>query len=404
MSTLKKIDRLLRDSILFIYDLLKFIPLKAVDSILSYSASGEFSKEIFLIKLDEIGDYILFRNFLPFIKGSEKHSDYKVVLCGNIAWKNLAENLDANYVDEFIWLDKKKFSTNFVYRYKFLKMIAARNSLISINCSYSRSFYIDDAIIHAIKIAKKIGFKTDLSNSYKWQIKFSNSYYNELINSEEERFDFYKNRILFTRLLQAPTPIAKPVITYENNHPNFRIDGNYAIFFIGGRLSYKRWSLNNFIKLGEYLIQNYNLKIVLAGSFSEKNINEKFLSKIKTRELVVDLTGKTTLLDLIKILGDAKLLVSNDTGIVHVAASINTPTTVLANGTHLGRFLPYPDDINNKIKVIYPLEIMALIEKKDFSNKNLIYRSLYDINSIRLETVMEEVDKILLSTKNDKYL
>jgi len=339
MNPLRKIDRRTRDFILFIFDLIKFIPLKLVEPSVSSTVANQFTKEILLIKLDEIGDYFLFRNFLAYIKQSELFKDFKVTICGNSVWKNLAENLDVNFVDEFIWLNKGEFSTNLLYRYKFLKMISSRNPIISINCSYSRSFYLDDTVIYSIKSKRKIGFNTDLSNSYRWQIRKSDYYYNELINSEKERFDFYKNKILFTKVLQMHLPIERPEIKLESIQSNLNIDTNYVMFFVGGRLNYKRWKLNNFVKLGEYLIQNYKLKIALIGSISEQKINEKFISNIKMHEQVINLTGKTTFVELLKLLKDTKLLISNDTGIVHAAASLNVPTVVLANGTHFGRFL-----------------------------------------------------------------
>ncbi len=78
-----------------------------------------------IIRFDAIGDYILFRNFIEVLKKSEKYRDYKITLLGNNAWKSLSKELDSEFVDEFIWLDRNKFHKDFLYRYKKLKEITA---------------------------------------------------------------------------------------------------------------------------------------------------------------------------------------------------------------------------------------------------------------------------------------
>ncbi len=55
-----------------------------------------------LVRLDLIGDYILFRNFIEIIRKSQKYSNYRIVFCGNIIYRDLAESLEASFIDEFI--------------------------------------------------------------------------------------------------------------------------------------------------------------------------------------------------------------------------------------------------------------------------------------------------------------
>ena len=79
------------------------------DQFFSYYAWKPFSgksKNILILKTDAIGDYLLFRNFLEEITGLYRPKGYKIVLGGNIVWKELALQLDAGFADEFIWLDR----------------------------------------------------------------------------------------------------------------------------------------------------------------------------------------------------------------------------------------------------------------------------------------------------------
>jgi ADP-heptose:LPS heptosyltransferase len=51
--------------------------------------------------------------------------------------------------------------------------------------------------------------------------------------------------------------------------------------------------------------------------------------------------GSTTLLGLATLLQRARLVVSNETSAVHLAAAVGTPSVCILGGGHFGRFLPY---------------------------------------------------------------
>ena len=75
-----------------------------------YTGKREIIKNTLLItRLDSIGDYVLFRNYLAFLKQSKKYKDYSITLCGNIIWKDIAESFDSDVVNDFIWINRKKF-------------------------------------------------------------------------------------------------------------------------------------------------------------------------------------------------------------------------------------------------------------------------------------------------------
>jgi ADP-heptose:LPS heptosyltransferase len=388
-----KPDRIIRDFLLFIFDLLKYLPYKFIQPV--HVPQGEPQKDIFIIKTDEIGDYVLFRNFLPFIKNNKRYGNYKIILCGNNIFKNLAENLDKDYVDEFIWLNKKKFINNLRYRNDQLKFLSSRNPEILVNCCYSRSFYIDDEIALKVPASKKIAFKTDLSNSYKWQIKLSNKYYSNLIDINGEVFDFKKNRSFLEKLFNIKIDLSRPEISINKLPDAQGQNKNYAVLYAGGKRNYKKWDLNYFIKIGDFIVEKYDLNIFLVGTESEAKDNLEIYSGIKNKNKVTDLTGKTSLISLTSLISKAKLLIANDSGIVHLAASVKTKTIVILNGTQFGRFLPYPADTCIEISALYPAEIMKNINDKNSLYEKFKYRSTLDINSVLPEQVENEIDKVI---------
>ena len=71
-----------------------------------------------------------------------------------------------------------------------------------------------------------------------------------------------------------------------------------------------------------------DLKICLVGSKSEQKYTEEIVSQI-SNEKVINTAGTTSLDGLIELISNAKLMVSNDTGPMHIAFSSSTPVICL---------------------------------------------------------------------------
>ncbi len=129
---------------------------------IAYNKQSISEKSILLIRLDAIGDYILFRNFIEIIKKNEKYKDYKITLLGNEVWKEIAQKLDSEFIDDFIWLNRRKFNKNLIYRYRKLKEIIKKGYEIVVNPTYSREFYYSDIIVKVLTAKEKIGSEGSL--------------------------------------------------------------------------------------------------------------------------------------------------------------------------------------------------------------------------------------------------
>jgi len=350
-----------------------------------------------MIKLDEIGDYILFRNFIKIIRESKKFNDYKITLLGNEVWKEITEAFDKNFVDDFIWMDKKKFLNNLFYRRSFLKKVTGMNFGIALNFHISRNIYLDDAVIRAVNANNKIGHRTSLTNMFGWQRRISDSYYTKLVDIEEVVFEFEKNKKFLESLLSEKINLAVPYLDVEVIDRKNIIKKNDVVLFIGSKRAYYRWAIENFVRIAEHIVKKYNSNILLIGSADDiKYANEfKSLCESSIVQNIVDLTGKTSLLESIKAISKAKLTISNDSGIAHISAATGTPTIVLLNGSRFGRFFPYPENSSVKVIPIYPPILDTY--KINFSEfvREYEYKSKLDINSITPERVTKEIDNFL---------
>ena len=479
---------------------------------------SEKSKSLIIFRHDGIGDYVLFRNFLEVLKKSPRFASYKITLLGNAAWKDLAKFLDKDYIDEFIWLDKKRFTADFFYRYKKFKEITAVKYDILIH-PFSREFFnADNDLAFLIKADKKIGSIRLPRFTKPYKNKILEKIYNELIpDIENVRFEFYKNKNFFEKLLPetatgkinaeislnrpfinlparqaaatvsavpapvsaadltstsispasassyaAPIPVSAaasapaPALSEENGlKSKLGISTPYAAFFIGASVKHRKWPPEYFAETARYLHTKYGFHIVLCGGKSELNdaaeFKKHFPSDLADNASFTDAVGKISLIELLYIVKDASLVISNETMAPHIAMALANASTVktiksnyfdknstLTDLTYqtafttsapdapympagfpsptsapalkpavivistgeasYGHFVPYPEEIgNNNYAAVFHPYIEQNLKEYDYITSTLGrgYDDRFDISEITVKAVLDKIDEIM---------
>lgn len=101
----------------------------------------------------------------------------------------------------------------------------------------------------------------------------------------------------------------------------------------------KSWALDRFADLIAGIQNRFEGAIVLTGSSSELELGNELQKLIKPR--VVDLIGKTTILQLGALIERCGLYLTCDSGPMHIAAAVGTPTIALFGPTDPLRHRPY---------------------------------------------------------------
>jgi histidinol-phosphate phosphatase family protein len=89
----------------------------------------------------------------------------------------------------------------------------------------------------------------------------------------------------------------------------------------------RKYPLESWAAIGRLLIKELNCKLMLTGTASEKNYVDKLQSLIGPD--AISMAGKLNLGEFIALINHAPLLISVNTGSVHIAAAVNTPVIVL---------------------------------------------------------------------------
>lgn len=103
----------------------------------------------------------------------------------------------------------------------------------------------------------------------------------------------------------------------------------------------KRWPSSHFAALAERLMRA-GARVWLFGSPNDAAVGDEIASAAPSA--VVNLCGKTTLADAIDLLSLAVLAVSNDSGLMHVAAALDLPIVALYGSSSPGYTPPLSDD------------------------------------------------------------
>ncbi|MEM1155991.1 MAG: lipopolysaccharide heptosyltransferase II, partial [Pseudomonadota bacterium] len=96
--------------------------------------------------------------------------------------------------------------------------------------------------------------------------------------------------------------------------------------------SAKRWPVTHYAQLGEHYLQR-GWQVALLGSGSDQTVTGKIRERLIHYNACFDLAGQTQLDEVIDLLSRAHAVVSNDSGLMHIAAALGLPLAVIYGPT-----------------------------------------------------------------------
>lgn len=113
--------------------------------------------------------------------------------------------------------------------------------------------------------------------------------------------------------------------------------GRYAVVHPGASEPARRWPADRFAAIADALATR-GYRVVLSGMPDEAPLTAAVAAAMT--EPAIDLAGRTTLGTIAALIEGAGLLVTNDTGVSHLAAAIGTPSVVLFLASDRARWAP----------------------------------------------------------------
>ena len=144
--------------------------------------------------------------------------------------------------------------------------------------------------------------------------------------------------------------------------------------------SAKRWFPERFASVADAFVDNTKGGVVLLGGEKEIDIARQIRKNIRSEDVLI-LTGKTTLRDLIATIAEADILLSNDSGPMHIGYAVATPLVALFGST--------------SPELTGPRGLRDIVIKKDIPCSPCFKRSCEGMTCMELITVEEVIEAIM---------
>ncbi|MGL2332926.1 glycosyltransferase family 9 protein [Helicobacter pylori] len=351
-------------------------------------------KTLCFIRLDIIGDYILYRNFLPLFK--KYFEDYETTFIGNTVIKDITTHCDSQYIDKFIFLDN-------AYWEKYLRIGANGSRLSELKellfflpkfmrkryedvshlrkesyeiCINSSMFYFstkEDAIIRHLIAENKVGVfcthpieslhkirlreQTEIRKNFYTHLFYPKGVPQFLYDSNQDFFQsFFKHfkgvDIGFVGL-ELKLPIAFEYEKFKNI-----LKPPYGVLNLGASDDFRVYK--RFDEMIYFLNPDYQL--ILCGN-SKKD--EKLANSIlKRHKNAISLVNQTGLIEYLHLLKNASFAMGNESSIMHLSACLKIPYAfIVSSGFSSPRFHPYPKEVDPNIHMIYPRDFQKIISR-----------------------------------------
>lgn len=286
-------------------------------------------KNILVISMQGFGDLLLFSPAFLCLKGSYPGSRISALVM-----KNRAGVVSGNpCIDEIIEYDQSKKSDLFM-NITFL-IILRKKRFDTVICAYPsglRSAVIAYATGAGIRVGQALSFTNKLPFLLNVRVILSG-----IKHAIEMNMDLLKAIGVDTsrcpRKLQLP--LAKEDTKYaEDLFLNDRIKKSDIVITVHPGVSeggaHRSWGGNNYAELIDALDTELHARIILVGGPADRSLMTEIRNSIKTEPLVVSGISIKQMAAVFKL---STLFIGNNSGPMHIAASVGTPTVAIFGDT-----------------------------------------------------------------------
>lgn len=323
---------------------LNFVDLLVI--LLPSGLSVKHKKRVVFVKMDGIGDYVIWTASFGTIRKLYSSAEYERILVGSDKWVSMAH--DEPTFDHKVFVNSERFIASPAYRLRILREVRGMRADVVVSPRFTRDFLWSDSMVRCSGAPIKIG-SVGLDNLMtRLQERISNRWYTKLVEAPLPDEHELVSNLNFLKAIDPmlPSEVIAPRVVDLMQSGEFDLSGSYGVLFLGAFSPHRRWPTANFAETARFLAQEYGYQVVVCGGPNDTSLAERFGAKFG-REFV-NMIGKTTLPELIKLIAGAKVLVTNDTGASHIGIAARCPTIIITPGNQVGRYYPYPSQLEEQ--------------------------------------------------------
>lgn len=319
--------------------------------------SGGAPRKILVVRLDRIGDFMLYSPFAAALRRQYPKEEFHLTLLCRPIWSELARG--RLEFDAFAELDPDRFLAEAGYRRDRLHKIAEAGYDLVLQPRYYRELLVEDLVTLAAAAPESIAFSATSLHIRKRLLRPWNRIYTKLIPAKPclGSHELTRNCI-FREALPPFEGECNPWRTPPPPVEPFPKPRSYAVLLPGsGKKEKIGWPPERFGRLAD-LVAKQGLEVVACGTGDEHPLAEAVAGH--SSAAIADLTGKQTIAEFAALVANAALVIGNDTGGIHIAAMSGVPSLAICGGGQPGIFLPYPPEEAARIPGIRSPRIVML--------------------------------------------
>jgi ADP-heptose:LPS heptosyltransferase len=341
-----------------------------------------------------MGDFVL---FLPSLRELRRHyAGSRISLLVGSESAALASTFTD--VDEVISFEVRRYRLNLSYRIRLIQQIRRRQFDVAVNPIYSRE-PLTDEILYCSGARERIACEGDLCNIRPRAKSENNAFCTRIYPSTPGLLpESVRNREFVGQLFGAngSREDSRPSLPLSHSHlydarallRSQGLDLHTDIIvgmFPGAANSIRIWPPEYFAQLADFLVDRYGARVVLGGSPSDTALGERIIRLCRTAPR--NLIGSTSLPQLAAVLRLCSLFIGSESGPLHLAVAVGTPTLCIMGGGHFGRFYPYDD----------PKKHRMVFKEMDCFNCNwhCVHESVRCIQEITCDAVWRETQRMM---------
>lgn len=291
-----------------------------------------------LVRLDRIGDVVLWLPAAQRLAEAWRERGYRVVAVVRTECAALVQGLAG--VDDVLSVDCSRFRLAPAYRARVLMAVRRVGAELAAEPTPSRVPSLGDAILRFSGAGRRVGWVGDASRVTPLEKRLGDRAYTELVpNPPGEESVLRINEAFLDRMAVPAVPMERSPLP---RRPLAGVEVSAPLYVLvpGAGERHRQWPAERFARLAALIHRETGWSGVICGSGSDRETAGRIMTE--ARVPLIDLTGRTALAQLAEVIAGSALVVSNETGTVHIAASLRVPSVCITGGGHYGRFVPYP--------------------------------------------------------------
>lgn len=271
---------------------------------------------ILVVRNDRFGEFLLNIPAMRAIKETFTNAKLTVIISPYV--RELAKGIP--FIDEIIEWGREKHSL--IAKLELVQLLRKRNVDIAIMLNPSKEFNI---LTYLSGIPVRVGYNR------KWGFLLTHKREDKKYLGQKHEIDY---NLELVSLIGAKTQDKTLSLAIEDDvvkdicqEFNIKTYDNLVTLHPWTSDAIKQWPLDNFRALAQRLIEELGIKLVIIGG-KEESARSLGCFNNESNNLI-NLTGRTTLMQLAALLKKCKLLISGDSGPVHLAACVGIPVIAI---------------------------------------------------------------------------